>query len=85
MEPTQSQTLDSATSTSLKGGAAVVSVKDWLSELGLERYVELFEAQEVDMTMVHLLEDADLKEMGIDKLGPRKMLLAAIEKHKKQL
>jgi formylglycine-generating enzyme required for sulfatase activity len=48
-----------------------------LNELGLSELLSLFERQDIDDSVLGDLSDADLKEIGIDKLGTRKKLLAA--------
>jgi class 3 adenylate cyclase len=53
------------------------STADWLKALGLDKYVELFAAQEIDFDLLPELTDQDLEKLGIP-LGPRKRLLKAI-------
>ena len=55
-----------------------MDVKVWLSELGFEQYVEIFEANAIDFEALGLLTDDDLKELDVAALGHRKKLLAAI-------
>jgi class 3 adenylate cyclase/tetratricopeptide (TPR) repeat protein len=55
-----------------------IDVAEFLSDLGLERYIEDFARQEIDAETLWHLEDADLREIGLP-LGPRKKLLRAIE------
>ena len=52
-------------------------IGNWLEELGLEKYTDLFVDQEIDLAALPELDDSDLKELGIP-LGPRKKLLKAI-------
>ncbi len=47
-----------------------------LAELGLSDLLPLFEGQDIDDSVLRELSDADLKDIGIDKLGTRKKLLA---------
>jgi len=49
-----------------------------LLDLGLGELIPLFEAHEIDDSLLGELTDDDLQKIGIDKLGPRKRLLAAI-------
>ena len=49
----------------------------WLRSLGLERFIEPFEAAEIDRATLRSLTSEDLKELQIP-LGPRKRLLEAI-------
>lgn len=51
-----------------------------LNELGLSDLRSLFDAQVIDDSVLGDLTDADLKDIGIDKLGTRKKLLAAFGK-----
>ncbi|MGE4658246.1 MAG: adenylate/guanylate cyclase domain-containing protein, partial [Gammaproteobacteria bacterium] len=55
------------------------AVRQWLKELRLERYVEAFEAEEVDAESFFYLTEDDLKEMGLP-IGPRRKILAVISK-----
>jgi len=50
----------------------------WLQELGLERYLEAFRANDVDADVLRTLTADDLKELGVVSLGHRKKLLEAI-------
>jgi formylglycine-generating enzyme required for sulfatase activity len=51
-----------------------------LTDLGLSDLSPLFEAQDIDDSVLGDLSDADLKDIGIDKLGTRKKLLTAFTK-----
>ncbi len=53
-------------------------VKRWLEDLDLERYVETFETNAIEMELLTDLGDADLEKMGVAALGHRKKLLRAI-------
>jgi class 3 adenylate cyclase len=55
-----------------------VDIAAWLSELGLERYVEAFEANDIDAAVLRTLNAGDLRELGVKSLGHRKKLLEAI-------
>ncbi len=57
-----------------------MDVGEWLSELGLEEYVEVFEINAIDSEALVLLTDTDLKELDVAALGHRKKILAAISK-----
>jgi class 3 adenylate cyclase/tetratricopeptide (TPR) repeat protein len=54
------------------------SFADWLQELGLSQYADLFIQNEVDVATLKILSDADLKELGLP-FGPRKRVLAAVQ------
>lgn len=52
----------------------------WLEGLGLSEYAEAFRENQIDAATLPELTDADLKELGIAALGPRKRLLAEIRR-----
>lgn len=54
------------------------SIVDWLDGLGLKKYADVFEENDIDTDVVCDLSDADLQELGIS-LGDRKRLLRAID------
>jgi predicted ATPase/class 3 adenylate cyclase len=56
----------------------MLEVSRWLAEQGLERYAEAFVANAIDGEILRTLSDDDLKELGIQALGHRRKLLAAI-------
>ncbi|XP_067932414.1 protein bicaudal C homolog 1-like isoform X2 [Watersipora subatra] len=49
-----------------------------LRKLSLDKYTDLFNQQEIDLATFTTLNDQDLKEIGINTLGARKKMLAAI-------
>jgi len=53
------------------------SIEAWLQGLGLGRYAQVFDDNEVDLDAVRLLSEQDLERLGLP-LGPRKKLLKAI-------
>ena len=53
------------------------SVREWLDDIGLGKYAEIFAAEEVDLRALAHLEESDLKDLGLP-LGPRKTILAAL-------
>ena len=55
-----------------------MDIAAWLSGLGLERYVEAFEANDIDAAVLRTLNADDLRELGVTSLGHRKKLLEAI-------
>eukprot|EP00250_Pteridium_aquilinum_P014142 c21806_g1_i1 orf=488-1915(+) len=57
----------------------VTGVRGWLQNLGLGKYVQQFEAHEVDSEVLPLLTFDDLKEMGITAVGARRKLFYAIQ------
>ena len=42
----------------------MTSIHEWLAELGLERYAELFECNDIDLAVIADLTDADLEKLG---------------------
>jgi len=56
------------------------------SQLGLSKYTDLFQQQEIDLATFHTLTEQDLKELGITTFGARrKMLLAIADLGKRRL
>jgi class 3 adenylate cyclase len=53
------------------------SVAEWLATLGLSEYADRFAENDVDISVLHLLTDQDLRELGVS-LGHRRKMLAAI-------
>ena len=56
----------------------VKTLDELLAKLSLTKYSELFQEEEVDLATFLTLDDADLKEIGISKLGARRKLALAI-------
>lgn len=57
------------------------SLADWLKSIGLERYSPAFESQEIDLDVLWMLTENDLRELGLP-IGPRRVLLNAIAQKK---
>jgi class 3 adenylate cyclase/predicted ATPase len=55
-----------------------VDIGAWLRELGLGRYVQAFQDNEVDARSLPHLTAEDLKEMGVTAIGHRRLLLQVI-------
>src|SRR4029077_9830034 len=53
-------------------------IEHWLEKLGMSEYAQRFAENDIDFGVLVQLTDADLKELGVASLGPRKRLLAAI-------
>jgi hypothetical protein len=51
---------------------------EFLNALGLGEYSAAFEENAIDAESLRSLTDADLKELGVTKLGHRKKLLEAM-------
>src|SRR5436305_2035013 len=56
---------------------AVADIAEWLVGLGLRKYAAVFAEQEIDLDLVRLLTEADVRELGLP-IGPRRKLLQAI-------
>ena len=54
-------------------------MKDWLASIGMEKYLELFEENEITLDYLPEITDQDLKDIGIKSLPHRKKILKAIE------
>ena len=55
-----------------------VNITQWLTSLGLGKYVASFVSNDIDDEVLPHLSDDDLKELGVSSLGHRKTLLHAI-------
>ena len=53
-------------------------IRLWLEELGLDRYAEAFEENEIEPDVLSELTDGALKELGVSVMGHRLKLLKAI-------
>uniref|UniRef100_A0ACD5UBJ5 Uncharacterized protein n=2 Tax=Avena sativa TaxID=4498 RepID=A0ACD5UBJ5_AVESA len=60
-----------------------LTVTGLLKSMGLEKYIVLFQGEEVDMTALSQMKDSDLKDMGVP-MGPRKKILQAAAPYAKQ-
>lgn len=55
-------------------------LKDRFTEIGLEKYIPLFEKNDIlDPAVARSINETDLKEIGIDSLGDRKRIIDIIE------
>ena len=55
-------------------------VRNWLQEIGLSEYATAFIENAVSRDLLPHLNNDDLKDLGVDKLGDRKKLLLAIKR-----
>src|SRR6516165_5052528 len=55
-------------------------IADWLEKLGLSEYVQRFNENHIDFTILPDLTDQDLEKIGVASLGHRRKLLRAIAK-----
>jgi predicted ATPase/class 3 adenylate cyclase len=58
-------------------GAPMQQIAEWLAKIGLERYAAAFADNDIDVSVLGYLTDADLEKIGVS-LGHRRRLLAAI-------
>ena len=56
-----------------------MNVADWLRQIGLEQYIQLFAEQDISAEVLPHLTADDLKDLGIAVVGHRRRLLVAIE------
>ena len=52
-------------------------IAEWLGKIGLERYAQVFTDNDIDVSVLPHLTDADLEKIGVS-LGHRRRMLAAI-------
>ena len=57
----------------------MVAIREWLEEIGLEKYAGVFEVNEITLELASRLSDTDLKELGMGTMGHRKMFFQAVE------
>jgi hypothetical protein len=55
----------------------VQPIAEWLAKIGLERYAPAFADNDIDVSVLPHLTDADLEKIGVS-LGHRRKMLAAI-------
>ena len=55
-----------------------MNIETWLNNLELSEYIDIFKDESIDMEILSELTSEDLKEIGIKKLGHRKIILKAI-------
>lgn len=67
------------TPNSSQRGLLSAGVSGWLQDLGLGKYSELFELNEVDTEVLPLLTFEDLREMGVDAVGARRKMFNGIQ------
>jgi hypothetical protein len=55
-------------------------VREWLEAIGLPQYVEVFEANDIEVDLVGQLDDQVLKDLGVSSAGHRLRIRNAITK-----
>ena len=74
------QTLPGTRST--QRGRADASVTELLGALDLHQYADVFAENAVDLNVLMTLTDSDLRELGVQAIGHRRRLAAAIDKRR---
>ena len=59
-------------------GDETSKVLSFLQSIGLEKYIEIFTEEEIDMETLPSLNDSDLEKMGIKTVGARKKIMRGI-------
>ena len=54
------------------------TIRQWLDQLGLPEHTEAFERNAIDLEIAKDLTQQDLRDLGIELLGHRKVLMRAI-------
>ena len=54
-------------------------IADWLEKLGLGQYAQRFAENDIDLSVLPHLTDADLEKIGVSLGHRRKMLVAIAE------
>jgi len=54
------------------------SISEWLRSLHLDRYIQVFLDNDIDLDLMSSLSEENLKELGVSSMGHRKKLLKAI-------
>ena len=55
----------------------VQPIADWLANIGVERYAPAFADNDIDVSVLPHLTDADLEKIGVS-LGHRRKILGAV-------
>jgi class 3 adenylate cyclase/predicted ATPase len=62
----------------IRGGKASVDIAAWLHSLGMQQYEGAFRANAIDSAILAELTAEDLRDLGVNLVGHRRRLLAAI-------
>ena len=62
----------------IRGRTTMRAIRQWLEKLGLAQYAAAFEANDIDVDVLHTLTEQDLQALGVS-LGNRKRLLEALK------
>ena len=58
----------------------MTSIRQWLGDLGLDRYADAFEANDIDMELLAQVDDQVLKDIGVASAGHRLRIRTAARK-----
>lgn len=53
------------------------SIADWLAQIGLAKYADVFEENDIDLEVMPSITEADLEKLGVS-MGHRKKMIAAV-------
>ncbi len=65
---------------SFEGCHQMTDIRQWLDDLGLAQYADAFEANHIDASVLPLLSDHVLKDVGVISAGHRLRILAAVKR-----
>ena len=55
-----------------------MTIRHWLEQLGFPQYSEVFERNAIDLEIARDLTQQDLRDLGVEALGHRKVILRAM-------
>ncbi len=58
----------------------MISIREWLQSLDLGQYADVFEANEIDVSLLPQVDDQVLKDIGVTIAGHRLRLKRAISR-----
>lgn len=64
---------------SLSSTPRCCTLEELFNSLGLDRYIEKFEEQEIDIETFQTMSDSDLRELGVNTFGARRKMSMAIK------
>lgn len=56
-----------------------IVIEDWLANLGLADYAPQFRSADIDTEVLPHLTDSDLRQLGVEPLGHRRKIMAAVK------
>ncbi|GAA0167621.1 DNA metabolism protein [Lithospermum erythrorhizon] len=76
--PSDPQVVDASPVGPPKGSVNLTPVLDWLRNLGLSKYEDIFVREEIDWESLQWLTEEDLRNIGLTALGPRMKIVHAL-------